>query len=194
MKGAVLDSYEEKLRERKKEDKTRKVEYMKKAVEDQYDNVSAYTEFSLGSDGRSWRKQELNYTNKFELADMVKIAGNNLLVSIPGLIGDQLFVSQDDRKREVDAYMSYPRILRNVINFTIPAGYKVVGVQNLNMNIDNEAGTFAVQASVEGNSLNILVKKHYKNTTVKKENWPKLLEMLDAAFNFSQKRVLLKKI
>jgi hypothetical protein len=30
--------------------------------------------------------------------------------------------------------------------------------------------------------------------TVKKENWDKLVEMLDAAFNFTQKKVLLKKI
>ena len=194
MKGAALDSYEEKLRERKKEDKTRKLEYMKNAIEDDYSTISSYTEFMLNADGRTWRKQELNYTNKFELSDMVKIAGDNLLVSVPGLVGEQLFVSQDERKREVDAYMGFPRSLRNVINFTIPAGYKAVGVQNLNMNIDNEAGTFAVQASVEGNILNILVKKLYKQTTVKKENWGKLLEMLDAAFNFSQKKILLKKL
>jgi hypothetical protein len=38
------------------------------------------------------------------------------------------------------------------------------------------------------------MKKYYKQMTVKKESWPKLLDMLDAAFNFSQKRVLLKKI
>ena len=194
MKGAALDSYEEKLRERKKEDKTRKLEVMKKELDDDYDNLNAYTEFTLNSDGRSWRKQELNYTNKFELSDMVKIAGDNLLVAVPGLIGDQLWISQDDRKREVDAYMEYPESIRNIINFTIPAGYKVVGIQNLNTNIDNAAGTFAVQANVEGNTLNILVKKHYKNTTVKKEDWPKLLEMLDAAYNFSQKKVLLKKL
>jgi hypothetical protein len=29
---------------------------------------------------------------------------------------------------------------------------------------------------------------------VKKENWGKMLEFLEAAFNFSQKKVLLKKI
>ncbi|HUR65104.1 MAG TPA: hypothetical protein VMZ03_02035 [Chitinophagaceae bacterium] len=194
MKGAMLDSYEEKLRERKREDKTRKLEYMKESLSDEYNTISTYNEFTLNSDGRTWRRQELNYTNKFELTDMVKIAGDNLLVSVPGLVGDQLFVSPDERKREVDAYMSFPRSLRNIINFTIPAGYKVVGVQNLNTNIDNEAGTFAVQANVEGNMLNILVKKVYKGTTVKKENWPKFLEMLDAAFNFSQKKVLLKKM
>ena len=90
--------------------------------------------------------------------------------------------------------MEYPKSIRNIINFTIPAGYKVVGIQNLNSNIDNAVGTFAVQATVEGNTLNILVKKHYKQTTVKKEDWPKLLEMLDAAYNFSQKKVLLKKL
>jgi hypothetical protein len=38
MKGAALDSYEEKLRERKKEDKTRKLEVMKKELDDDYDN------------------------------------------------------------------------------------------------------------------------------------------------------------
>ena len=194
MKGAVLDSYEEKLRERKKEDKTRKLETMKKELDGDYDNLVAYTEFTLNSDGRNWRKQELNYTNKFELGDMVKIAGDNLLVAVPGLIGAQLWISQDDRKREVDAYMEYPKSIRNIINFTIPAGYKLVGIQNLNINIDNSVGTFAVQTTVEGSTLNILVKKHYKQTTVKKEDWPKLLEMLDAAYNFSQKKVLLKKL
>ncbi|MBL0131034.1 MAG: hypothetical protein IPP43_07815 [Chitinophagaceae bacterium] len=194
MKGTVLESYEDKLRERKKEDKTRKLEYMKKAFEDEYATITSYTEFLLNTEGRTWRKQELNYTSKFELGDMVKIAGNNLLVSVPGLVGEQLFISQDERKREADAYMSFPRSLRNIINFTIPEGYKVVGINNLNLNIDNEVGTFAVRASVEGNKLNLLVKKVYKQTTVKKENWPKLLEMLDAAFNFSQKKILLKKM
>lgn len=194
MKGDALEKYEERLRERKKEDKTRKLEYMKDALREDFDNIDIYSEFTLNADGRTWRKQELTYTNKYQLSDMVKLAGNNLLVSVPGLIGEQLFVSADERKREVDAYMGFQRSLRNVINFTIPDGYKAVGIQNLNMNIDNETGTFAVQASVEGNTLSILVKKLYKQITVKKENWPMLLEMLDAAFNFSQKKILLKKI
>lgn len=194
MKGATLESYEEKLRERKREDKTRKLEYMKEALEDEFENISAYHEFTLNSDGRTWRKQELNFTSKFELGDMLKKAGDNILVSVPALTGRQLFIPQDERERELDAWMGFPRSLRNIISFTIPAGYKVVGLQNLNMNIDNDAGTFAVQASVEGNTLNILVKKNYKHAVVKKENWGKFLEMLDAAFNFSQKKVLLKKI
>jgi len=194
MKGAVLESYEDKLRERKKEDKTRKLEYMKRVLEDDYSNITNYNEFTLNSDGRSWRKQELNFTNKFELSDMVKIAGQNLLLAVPELIGDQLFVKQDERTREADAYMGFPRSLKNAITFTIPAGYKVVGLNSLNMNVENETGSFSSKAIVEGNELKIAVKKVYKQMTVKKENWSKMLEFLDAAFNFSQKKILLKKV
>ncbi|HMU44770.1 MAG TPA: hypothetical protein PKC72_00315 [Chitinophagaceae bacterium] len=194
LKGASLDSYEEKLRERKKEDKVKKLEYMKKAMQDDYDNVIAYNDFTLNSDGRTWRKQELNYTNKFELGDMIKKAGNNLLVSVPALIGDQLFISQDDRQREVDAWMSFPRSYRNIIYFMIPQGYKAVGIQNLNINLDNEIGTFAAQASIEGDKLTILTKKIYKKKTVTKEEWADLVKMLDAAFNFTQRKILLKKL
>jgi hypothetical protein len=124
---------------------------------------------------------------------MVKVAGKDLLVSVPGLIGDQLFIPQDEKKREVDADLGFPRSLRNVISFTIPEGYKLVGLQNLNTNIENEAGQFAVQASIENNVLTIMEKKIYKQAQVKKENWSKLIEMLDAAYNFSQKKILLRK-
>jgi hypothetical protein len=194
MKGAILESYEDKLRERKKEDKTRKLEYMKRVLENDYSNINNYNEFILNSDGRSWRKQELNFTNKFDLGDMVKVAGENLLVAVPELIGDQLFIKQDERIREMDAYMGFPRSLKNAITFTIPPGYKVVGLNSLNMNIDNETGSFSSKAIIEGNELKIAIKKVYKQMTVKKENWSKMLEFLDAAFNFSQKKILLKKV
>jgi len=193
LKGTILDSYEEKLRERKKEDKTRKVDFMKDALESDFETISNYSEFTLNSDGRTWRKQELTFTNKFELTDMVKKAGDNLLVSVPGLIGDQLYIPQDERQREQDAYLGFPKSLRNIVNFTIPPGYKVVGLQSLNVNIDNEVANFAVQASIENGVLTILEKKIYKQGVVKKEDWGKLIQMLDAAFNFSQKKLLLKK-
>ncbi len=194
MKGDALDKYEEKLRERKKEDKTRKLNYMKTSLSDDFDNISNYLEFTLNADGRSWRKQELIYTNKFELSNMVKVAGNDLLVSVPVLIGQQLFIPIDEKKREVDADLGYARSLRTVISFTIPNGYKVVGLQNLNISIENEVGQFAVQASIENNVLTLLEKKIYKQAYIKKEDWPKLIEMLDAAYNFSQKKILLKKV
>jgi hypothetical protein len=193
MKADMLERYEEKLRERKKEDKVRKLEYMKDAFESDFEDIAAYQEFTLNADGRTWRKQELNYTNKFILDDQVKLAGDNLLLSIPGLIGDQNFINADERKRDADAWLGFPRIIRNVIQFTIHEGYQVVGLQRLNQSVDNEVAAFAVQASVEGNTLTLLTRKHYKQIRVKKEQWPLLVQMLDAAFQFSQKKILLRK-
>jgi len=194
LKGPQLEAYEDRLRERKKEDKVKKLEYMKAQYKEDFDNIDKYTEFILNSDGRSWKKQELSFTSKFEIRDMVMRAGKNLLVSVPGLIGDQLYVDQDERKREYDAHMSFPRTIKNEITFTIPEGYKAVGVNNLNMVVENETGAFKVKATVEGNQLKILTMKIYKSIYVKKENWNNLLQFIDAAFNFSQKKILLKKI
>jgi hypothetical protein len=194
LKGPQLEAYEDRLRERKKEDKIKKLEYMKAQYKEDFDNIDKYTEFILNSDGRSWKKQELSFTSKFELRDMVMKAGKNLLVSVPGLIGDQLYIDQDERKREYDAHMSFPRTIKNEITFTIPEGYKAVGVNNLNMVVENETGAFKVKATVEGNQLKILTMKIYKSIYVKKENWNNLLQFIDAAFNFSQKKILLKKL
>jgi hypothetical protein len=193
LKGAVLEQFEERLRERKKEDKEKKLEFMKAQYREDYDNIDKYTEFLLNSDGRSWKKQELSFTSKFELRDMVMRAGKNLLVSVPGLIGEQLYVNPDERKREYDAHMGFPRTIKNEITFNIPDGYRAVGVNNLNMSVENDAGYFKVKAIVEGTQLKILTMKVYKQIYVKKENWNNLLEFIDAAFNFSQKKVLLKK-
>jgi hypothetical protein len=194
LKGVALEQYEDRLRERKKEDKEKKLEFMKARYKEDFDNIDKYSEFVLHSDGRSWKKQELSYSSKFELRDMVMKAGDNILVNIPGLIGDQFYVNPDERKREYDAHMGNPRTIKNEITFNIPAGYKAVGVNNLNSSVENEAGYFKVKATVENNQLKILTMKVYKQIYVKKENWNKLLEFIDAAFNFSQKKILLKKI
>lgn len=194
LNGTQLADFETKLREKKKEDKVKKLEYMKKVLGDDFDNVVSYEEFVLNTDGRTAKKPDLGFTHKAILGDMVKKAGSNLLVSVPGLIENQLFIGQDERTREYDADLSFPRTLKWEITFTIPDGYKVIGADNLNVLLDNEVGYFKAASKVEGNQLLIAVKKQYKKVSVKKEEWTKLLQFADAAFNFSQKKILLKKL
>jgi hypothetical protein len=194
MNGTTLTDFETKLREKKKEDKVKKLEYMKKVLGDDFDNVVSYDEFILNTDGRTLKKPDLSFTHKATLGDMVKKAGNNLLVAVPGLIENQLYIGQDERTREYDADLSYPRTLKWEITFTIPPGYKVIGADNLNVLLDNEAGYFKAAAKVDGDKLLIAVKKQYKKLIVKKDEWGKLLQFADAAFNFSQKKILLKKL
>jgi hypothetical protein len=178
---------------RKEEYKKRKPEYMMRVLEDEYPSVLRYDAFKLMTDGRSFKKNELRYSENFLLGDMVKRAGKKLLVSIPGLITSQLQIKPEERNRQFDIDIRYPKSYTWNIAFTIPAGYTVAGLADLTMNIDNEAGSFVSSAKVEGGKLLLSVVKRYKQQTVSKDNWSKMLEFIDAAYNFSQKKILLRK-
>jgi Domain of Unknown Function with PDB structure (DUF3857) len=178
---------------RREEYKKRKPEYMKRMMEDEYPNVLRYDAFKLMADGRSFKKNELKYSETFVLGDMVKRAGKKLLVSIPGLITSQLQIKTEERNRQFDIDVRYPKSYTWNIAFSIPAGYTVAGLSDLAMNIDNEAGTFIATAKVEGGKLLLTVVKKYKQQLVNKADWSKMLQFIDAAYNYSQKKILLKK-
>ncbi|MEI9954950.1 MAG: hypothetical protein WDM90_01225 [Ferruginibacter sp.] len=92
-----LDMYPDKKRDeidrlifaRKEEFKKRKPLYMKQQLQSQYSNVVSYDNFTLITDGRTFTKQELKYTEKFILGDLTRKAGKNYLVNVPLLMGGQ---------------------------------------------------------------------------------------------------------
>lgn len=178
---------------RKQEYKKRKPIYMKQRLQNDFENVVSYGDFNLITDGRTFNKQELKYTESFVLGDLTKKAGKNFLVSVPGLIGGQLQVKPEDRIRKYDIDVRYPRTLSWEINFTIPAGYTLKGLPDLNQQIENEVGSFITKAVIEGNLLRLNIKKIYKQAKIGKDNFNKMLEFIDAAYNFSQRKILLKK-
>ena len=196
-----LDQFSDKRREeidrliaaRKEEWKKRKPILMKQQLADDYDNIVSYDNFTLMTDGRTFNKQELKYSETFVLGDLTRKAGKNYLVSVPGLMGGQAQVKQEDRVRKYSIDVRYPRTFTWDINYTFPAGYSVKGLADLNQNVENEAGSFSSKATVEGNVLKLSIKKVYKQTKIKKDDFGKMLAFLDAAYNFSQRRVLLKK-
>ena len=178
---------------RKQEFKKRKPLYMKQRLQNDFDNVVSYDNFNLITDGRTFNKQDLKYSETFILGDLTRRAGKNILISVPGLIGGQAQVKPEDRQRKYDIDVRYPRTLTWDINFTVPPGYTVKGLTGLNQDIDNETGTFSTKAVMEGSVLKISVKKAYRQAKINKENFSKMLEFIDAAYNFSQRRILLKK-
>ena len=166
---------------------------MKQRLQGDFDNVISYDNFNLITDGRTFNKQDLKYSETFVLGDLTRKAGKNFLVSVPGLMGGQAQVKPEDRQRKYDIDVRYPRSLSWNINFTIPAGYTVKGLADLNQSIDNEIGSFITKAIIEGNVLKLEIKKVYKQAKINKDNFDKMLEFIDAAYNFSQRRILLKK-
>jgi len=66
-------------------------------------------------------------------------------------------------------------------------------LDDLNMSVDNESGSFVSSAKTEGDKLVISTRKIYKKNFDKKEAWPNYVAFLEPAYKFSQLKVVLKK-
>lgn len=185
---------EERLKNAKKEEERKELlDLMKDFVKDDFTSVVSYDDFSLISDGRTSNNKQLVYTEKFSVGDLVKKAGPNYAVSVGALIGGQVEIEENEKKRDYDVWLPYPRTLTYQLIIELPAGYKAEGLEALNSNVDNLTGSFISTAKLDGQKLLINVAKTYKTDFVKKEDWLKMVEFLDAAYNFTQKKIVIRK-
>jgi Domain of Unknown Function with PDB structure (DUF3857) len=176
---------EEKIKERN--------ELMEKDIKEEFD-IDKYGEFELIDNGRYGDSATLKYRETFTLKKLISRAGRNYLFDAGKLIGDQIKLEQTElEKRETDLWLPNARAIENNMTITIPAGYTVEGLQELNISVDNESGAFTSTAKTEGDKLIINTRKLYKKNFDKKEAWPNYVAFLEAGYKFSQAKVVLKK-
>ncbi|HLG38159.1 MAG TPA: hypothetical protein VI461_00775 [Chitinophagaceae bacterium] len=194
----VPDKYSSQIFQQKKaitdEFKERKPVYMKEQAEKDLAASIRYTNFEMTSEGRSFKKPELMFKEKFQVGDKIKRAGKKLLVNLPGLMGAQLQIKKEERTRNFDIDVRYPRKLRWQINLTVPQGYTVEGLEGLTAKVDNETGSFLSTATMKDNVVTVDIQKIYKQKNISKDKWPLMLAFIDAAYNFSHKLILLKPV
>ena len=165
---------------------------MQRAVEREYEVVS-YDEITLQEDGRYEDAAPLVYEEKFQINNVMKKAGNNYLLEVGKLIGPQMLIEEDEKYRQADIFLSNARTFEYHITLTLPDGYQAKGLEDLNVKLDNRAGQFVAKARQEGNKLLITSKKSYKKKLMAQQEWPQLVDFLDAAYLFSQKKIILSK-
>ena len=176
---------EEHIRERK--------EIFEKTIKSDLD-LEKYHEFELIRDGRFGDTAWLEYKEKFTVKKLVSKAGKNYLLDVGKLIGGQIKLEPNElQARNTDIWLPYARTIQNNITVNLPAGYTADALQDLNMNVDNESGAFISTAKVEGDKLLITTTKLYKKNFDKKELWANYTAFLEAAYKFSQSKVVLKK-
>jgi hypothetical protein len=182
----------EKITKYRTEARKLKPQFMEDQLKEDFADVVKYDRFRLVQDGRHMKKQNLMYEEDYTLGEMVQYAGKSILVKLPGFLTNQLRLSGDDRTRQYDAHIGNQRSFQYQVKFTVPAGYKVFGLADLNQKVDNETGMFESKAVFENGVVTITASKVYKMELVEKASWPRMLEWIDAAYNFSQKRILLR--
>jgi hypothetical protein len=133
------------------------------------------------------------YSSKFNMAGLVKKAGNNYILEVGKLQGSPLKVDEDQRQRKLDVYAPFARSIQYELAIDIPEGYSVEGVEALARKVENSTGSFIVEAATKGSTLAISVRKTYNNAYEPFTNWTGMLAFIDAANEWSNSKILLKK-
>lgn len=169
-------------------------EHFIKEITAQFDLApKALKSFHVDKMGLRHTDPDFVFSTEFTMDGWVKKAGNNFILEAGKLIGGQLQLKPEQRKRDVDIYMPFARSFEYDIELLIPAGYQVEGVDQLNQQVDNDCGSFIVNASTAQNKLLLHVKKVYKHAFEPAAKWPDILKVLDAATDFGSRKLLLKK-
>ncbi len=194
MKAREEEEYSNMVRTLKERNTEEKPKFVKQELQNEFSKKAVYKNFAIGTDGRSLKNADLKFTEDFELQGMVRKAGKKLLINIPGLVGSQLQFKKEERTRNNDIDVSYARALGWKINFKIPDGYTLDGLNELNTNVENEIGTYKCTATQANGTATIEIRKIYKKATFAKSKWNEMLAFVDAAYNTSFKNILLKPI
>lgn len=174
------------------ENEKNKLERLKARVERAYKVVS-YDGYKVVQPGRYPNQEELIVTEKYTITDMVSKAGRNLIVSVGMLPGEYSRIDTSvNRVNPIS--IDYPVSNRMVYELQIPDGYQAEGIEALNSEVSNGAGTFKSRASLEGNALKVAVERTYHKTTMPVSEWGDFTRFMNAASDFNQKKLILRKI
>ncbi len=173
--------------------------YRYKVLKDMTDNnfgfeVDTVSGFKLLQSGRFDTLPEMKYQYTFETKELVKKVGRNYMLDVGKLIQNQVKIEKEELDRKQGIYMYSPRSYSYTISINIPNGYAVQGVDKLNTQIENEQGGYISTGKLEGNMLVITSDKYYNNIYDKAETWANYVDFLNAAANFTERKVLLKKL
>ena len=135
------------------------------------------------------------YRTRYAMDGWVKKAGNNLIVSVGKLIGSQVKVEGVNRNRMADVDRRSPGLFTWDITVEIPSGLEVTGesLEKLQQRVANSAGEFTASATVQGGQLHLTVTKRYNHGHYTASQWQELLQVIDAAHEFTTRQVVLKK-
>jgi hypothetical protein len=177
----------------KKEKSVQKKMFTDEAKE-QFDNqLKEIKSFTITKHGLQTKDTTFEMEEELVLDGLVKNAGSNYIFDFGKLLGPQIEVKPAAHTRKENVYMPYPRQYIYNIQFNIPDEFTCEGVEKLNVKVENETGGFVSIATVKGNLLNVDIKKYYSNGYEPVANWPKMTAFLDACFEFTKVKVLLKK-
>ncbi|MEO5968272.1 MAG: hypothetical protein ABIP68_09275, partial [Ferruginibacter sp.] len=140
----------------------------------------------------------LNIIGYMKSVDLQENAGKNILVKIGEVIGTQVQMYQE-KKRVLPISIEYPHALDRVITFTIPDGYKVKNLDDINLNVTDKDGSgketmgFISSYKLNGKILVITVHEFYKSVYYDVNKIDIFTKVINAAADFNKLTLILAK-
>ncbi len=136
----------------------------------------------------------IEFDEEFTVDDGIYTSGENLIIPIGLFIGGQIHVKEEDLERNQEIYVNYPKIYDYTIVLDLPYGYKLETGNGLEYKSECSSGSFVSTVSVEGDKLTIHSVKTYKTDHPSLEDWSNMVDYLQSATDFTQSKILLRKI
>jgi len=129
--------------------------------------------------------------------NLVERGGDKLLIKIGEVIGRQVEM-YDAKPRTADVDIIFPHSLIRNIELTIPDGYKVKNLNDLNFNQVYKENDIMIMGFIcsyvqKGNILNITVKEEYKNLFYPLKQYEAFKKVINASADFNKVLLVLDK-
>lgn len=134
------------------------------------------------------------YETEFSLDNLTRKAGPDYLFDLGKLIGEQVEIKGEERKRKDDVYMPFARSFKHVIEIDIPSGYTAEGLDKFNFSENNATAWLECKTGLQKDKLTVTIEKGYKKSFLDANEWPSLLQILDRAVLLRDQKLLLKKM
>lgn len=147
---------------------------------------------SIQQAGRFADTAMLVFNIEATLPGVVSATGNYLLVDAGRLIGTNIDLTPEEKNRQQDIYMPGPRSVKWKVVMDIPDSYVIKKSDNLQYDVNNQAGGFRSRAIQAGSRITIVASKWYNHGYEPLENWPQMLQFMEAANDFVQQKLVLQ--
>jgi len=146
--------------------------------------------------GTTADKPSLSYELNYTMAGMVKRAGQSMVLSAGKLLGSQPKIEGTERQRTADVVRELPVTFVWHISVQLPDGYTVAeeSLDALRVSLTNAAGSFSVEPSLVGGKLVMEAQKTVRGTRIPVAEWPQMLELYDAIYDYNSRQVVLKTV
>jgi hypothetical protein len=199
---SYLDAdYKHELKRRIEQSKN---EYWQKWVNDEYPswielsadandfevyNTGMVSDVKSAIDLEEISKYKFHYKVDFDFG-IVEQADDMILLNAGLLIGRQKALQKEEYDRTKAINMSHPRTITNELIIKVPYHYEAHNLEAFNYSVITSVGEFKSSAELIEKELIIKSEKTYINCEFNAEKWSELVTFLDAAWDFTQQKVV----